>query len=137
MFITRRIRELISNEDGSFLSTAIFLALVIVIMAIAVIDGASVFYAYQSAGEVTKEASRIASDEYKANRNEFRAQEAAIDYCEDKGLEFIEIKRLPELSSNAFEVTCEKDADTYVFKSLPWFRDLTHQRVTTTEYRSI
>lgn len=137
MSVSRTIARLFRDESGSFTSTAIFLGIVVAIMAVAVIDGSAVFFAYRSSNQVTLEASELAMEEYKLNRNEYVAQQTAIDHCEDRGLEFIEVKRLPELSSNAFEVTCEKDADTFVFKRLPWFRELIHQRTANTEYRSI
>lgn len=132
----RSVAEFFRQEDGSFTSTAIVLTILIAIMAIAIIDGSSVYYAYRAANDVTAEAADDASSEFQLYRNEIRAQDAAIEHCEEKDLTFIEVSRDLELSRNAFTVTCEKDAPTYVFKHLPFLKDLTRQQVSSTSYSS-
>lgn len=130
------LKELVHKEDGSFTSTAVLLVMVIAIMATAIIDGSSVFYTYRVANEGSEEAATIATEEYKLYRNEVRAEQAAVDRCEQKGLEFVEIHKEPLLGAGSYSVTCEKDAGTYVFKRLPYLKDLIHQRVTSTSYSS-
>lgn len=131
------LKAMLQSEDGSFTSTALLLSFVISIMAIAVIDGSSVFYTYRAANEGSDEAARVASEEYKLYRDGVRAEQAAVDRCERKGLVFVEVYKEPLLGSGAYSVTCEKDANTYVFKRLPYLKNLIHQRVTSTSYNSI
>jgi Flp pilus assembly protein TadG len=114
------------SENGSFLSTAIFLGVVFAIMAVGIIDGLSVFNAYRTAGNVSEDAARAGIFEYKLNHNDLRAQEVAVKFCEDKGLEFVDFQVHRE-QVHAYEVKCSTDAMTYVFKSLPWFKNLIHQ----------
>lgn len=129
-------RQSIRREDGSIMSNVVFFGIVLAIIAIVFIDGASVFYAYQAAGDVTEVAAAHATQEWKLYGNLTSAERAASDYCEENGLEVVEVKQARELSNNAFSVTCSKDAKTYVFKHLPWLKDLTHQEVTSVSYSS-
>jgi len=118
------------------MANAVFFGIIIIILAIGLIDGASIFYANQSAGDITKTAAERASENWKLYGSLTIAERSAIDYCEENGLEFVEVKQVRELSSNAFSVTCSKDASTYVFKHLPRLRDITHQEVTSVSYSS-
>lgn len=131
-----KYRQSIWSEDGSIMSNVVFFGIVFAIIAIAFIDGASVFYAYQAAGDVTEVAAKRATQEWKLYSNLTLAEKAASDYCEENDLEVVEVKQARELSSNAFSVTCAKDADTYAFKHLPRLKDLTHQEVTSVSYSS-
>lgn len=137
MRMKRALSQLVYGESGTFLVTAIVLAIIVAIVAIGIIDGASVFYAYEASKDISEEAAKAATDELKLSHNETRAAQVAVDYCESRDLEFIEIVRRPDLGGVAFQVTCEKDASTYVFKSLPWFKDMVNQRNSGTAYRSI
>ena len=125
------IRKLIISEDGSFAGTVVFLVIFFAIIGIAIIDGSSVFYANQAASEVSHEAANLASTEYQLSRSDVRAESAAVDYCEAKGLEFINFQvNLPP--GHSYTVTCAKDAKTYVFKYLPYFKEIIHQEDTNT-----
>jgi Flp pilus assembly protein TadG len=126
----RFTRLLQDEEGGSFVNTVVFLAVVGIIMAIVIIDGASIFYAFRAANQVTEEAATNASTEYKLYRSESRAEKAAIDHCEEEGLEFVEIVTVPELGTGSYSVTCAVTADTFVFKRLPYFKTLAHQEST-------
>ncbi|MBE0428719.1 MAG: hypothetical protein IBX61_02475 [Thermoleophilia bacterium] len=112
------------------------MGIIIAVMAVTIIDGTAVYYAYKAATEVTKEAAGSARQEYRLHRNEFRSGQVAVDHCEGKGLEFIEVRKLPELSGDAFEVTCGADAETIAFKHLPWLNGLVHQRVSSSDFSS-
>lgn len=136
MLALSRFNKIALKEDGSFTSTVVLSIIVIAVLAIAVIDGSSVFYTYSAVNKGTEEAAVIAGDEYKTYRSNTRASQAAIDHCEEKGLIFIDVVREPELSSNAYSVTCSKDAKTYVFKRLPYLKNLVHQEITSTYYES-
>lgn len=133
----RNLGQLVRNEGGSFLVTGIFLAVIFAIMAILIIDGAAVFQAYESSKDVSEAAAIAATDDYKLSRNIGQAEQVAADYCESRDLVFIEVEPRPDLGGNAFSVTCERSARTYVFKKLPWFKDMVIQRNIGTSYRSI
>ncbi|MHB0867786.1 MAG: TadE/TadG family type IV pilus assembly protein [Thermoleophilia bacterium] len=133
----RSLSRLVRNEGGSFLVTGIFLAVIFAIMAILIIDGASVFQAYESSKDVSEAAAIAATDDYKLSHNLRQAEQVAADYCESRDLVFIEVEPRQDLGGNAFSATCEQSARTYVFKKLPWFKDMVIQRNTGTSYRSI
>lgn len=130
------LKQTLWQEDGSFVSSAILLAIIIAVLAIAVIDGSSVFYTYSAVNNGTEEAAKLALDDYKNNRNYTRAEQVAIDHCQEKGLTFVDVTQVPELGSNSFAITCSKDAKTYVFKRLPYLKNLIHQEITSTAYQS-
>ncbi len=126
-----RIRGLLRNEDGSFMGNLIFLAIIAAIVGIAVIDGTSVFYASQAVGDAAQQAANLAADEFKLNQSDIRAENAAADYCEAKGLEFRKFRVNLE-EGHSFDVTCGRDAKTYVFGHLPFLEVLIHQEATKT-----
>lgn len=125
MRIITTMKEIGKREDGEFIGTAIILAVVFAVMAVIVIDGASVYYTWQSANDVTEQAARLASFEYNETRNDVQAENRAADYCEENGMVFLEfsINRY----EHAYNIACSKDADTIVFKYLPVLKDLIHQ----------
>ena len=120
------IRNLAGDDSGSFMSTAVFLALVIAIIAVIVIDGSSVFYANQAAAEGAQEAANLASVEYKNSHSVARAEAAAADYCEAKELQFLEF-RINRDRGSTFDVTCGKEATTYAFKYIPVLKEMIPQ----------
>lgn len=123
------LQRFIQDERGGVLGTLIFLAIVIAIMAVVVIDGISIYKAYSEVHKATKEAAEEAAQTYKDTRNEVRAQLAAQAYCEAEGFEYVGFEVNREMG-NLFEVTCANEADTYAFKYLPWLKDMTHQEST-------
>ena len=125
MRILGSLRELRDNEDGSFLVNAIILGIAIAIIAVFVIDGASVYYTWQSANEVTTEAAREAAFVYQDTGSDARAERAAIDVCEENGMEIILFRM--NRNGHTYDVSCAKDADTIVYKHIPVFSDLVHQ----------
>lgn len=125
------IRDLLRGEDGSFMGNVIFLAIVIAIVGIIVIDGTAVFYVSQSVGETTQVAANLAADEFKLTQSDIRAENAAADHCEAKELEFMKFKVNWE-EGHTFDVTCGRDVETYVFKYLPFLDELLHQQATKT-----
>ncbi|RJQ44534.1 MAG: hypothetical protein C4534_06370 [Gaiellales bacterium] len=120
---------MISEERGGIMGTLVFLAVVVFIMAIVVIDGISIYKSYSTVHNATKEAAEEAAQTYKETRNETRAALAAEDYCINEGFEFVEFNVNREMG-NLFEVTCATEADTYAFKYLPWLKDMVRQEST-------
>jgi Flp pilus assembly protein TadG len=123
------IKAIWADERGGILGTLIFLGIVIAIMAIVVVDGTSVYYTYRSASEVTSEAAEIAANTYSNTRDEALASLAAEAYCIEEGYEFISFQVNREVG-NLYEVTCGTQADTYVFKHLPYMKDMVDQQST-------
>lgn len=123
---TASFRKLAADENGSFMNTVVFLAVVIAIIAVIVIDGSSVFYANQAAAEGAQEAANLAIVEYRTSHSDARAEIAAADYCEAKDLEFIDFK-INRDQGRTYDVVCGKQATTYAFKYIPFFKELIPQ----------
>lgn len=126
MRLKTSFRKLVAGEDGSFMSTAVFLAVVIAIIGVIVIDGTAVFYANQAAAEGAQEAANLATVEYRTSHSDARAELAAADYCESKDLIFMEFKVNRE-QGHTYDVICGKDAATYIFKYIPFLEELIPQ----------
>ncbi|MFA6001656.1 MAG: hypothetical protein WC828_06020 [Thermoleophilia bacterium] len=125
MRIITTMKETGKREDGASLGTVIILAVVIAVLVVIFIDSASVYYNWQSTNDVTEQAARLAAFEYNATKSEVQAENRAADYCEENGMAFTEFS--VNLTPRTFNIACSKDAKTYVFKSLPVFKDLIHQ----------
>jgi len=131
MGLKRAVNRFLREENGSFMSTAVFLAIIAVIVAIAVIDGGRCLNANRAAANAAQGAAEAAFKDYETYSNVPHAENAAADYCESHGADFIDI-RPNTFEASTFDVTCGKDADTYVFKRLPILDQLVHQEETKT-----
>jgi Flp pilus assembly protein TadG len=120
------IRKYLTSEDGSFMNTVVFLAIVIIFIGIIVIDGTSVFYANQAVSDGSQQAANLAFQEYRLSHSDTRAETAAADYCEQKELDFLQFS-VDITGGHTFDVVCGKPAKTYTFKYLPGLKDLTYQ----------
>lgn len=123
------LQNLWRQQDGGFLGSAIVIGIIVAVVAVLFLDGTASLKAYQNAGDVTEGAAREAVTAYKLTRNIPSAEEAAIDYCEERGLDFISFESAKE-AGRYFEVTCAAGTDTIVFKYFPYFKDLTYQQQT-------
>jgi hypothetical protein len=123
------ITSIKTDERGGFLGTAIFLGIVIAIMAAVVIDGTSIYHTYNSAKAATEEAAEMAADHYSNNRNEALAGLVAEQHCVEEGFDFIDFQVNREMG-NLFEVTCGAEAETFAFKHLPYLKDMVYQEST-------
>lgn len=122
-------RRIAAEERGSIMGSLIFLGVVIIIMAIVVIDGVSVYYSFRDASNTTREAAELAAETYKETRDDGRAAQAAENYCIQKGLDYIDFNVNRDFG-NLYEVTCGTEADTYAFKHLPYLKELVYQQST-------
>jgi hypothetical protein len=113
------------------MGTVIFLVVIVGILAIVVIDGTAIFFASQAADDVSQEAANLALRDFEINHDDIRAENLAADYCEGKGLVFIRFKVNRE-GARSYDVTCGKDARTFVFKYLPFFKEQLHHESTAT-----
>jgi Flp pilus assembly protein TadG len=118
-----------TEESGGILGTVIFLVIVVGIMAAVVVDGTSIYYTYSSASDVTKDAAEAAADNYSNTRSEGRAALVAENFCLQEGIDFINFE-IDRESGNLFKVTCGDEAETYVFKHLPYLKDMVYQEST-------
>ncbi len=125
------VKKFLAGEAGSMMNTVVFLVIVIAIVGIGVIDGSSVFYANQATSETAKESADLARQEYLDSHSDIQAENIAADRCEAKNLTFVAFKVNPG-AEHTYQVTCGKDAKTYVFKYLPFLKNLTHQENTET-----
>lgn len=126
MRFTDQIKRLAHEEDGRLVGNIIFFGIVFAIIGIALIDGTSVFHAYQTADDITTDAGRKAKFAYESEKDDIKAENAAADTCEASGLEF----RVFEIRydyGHTYRIVCSKEAKTYVFKYVPFLKDLTHQ----------
>lgn len=123
------IRNFWRQQDGGFLGSAIVIGVIVAIVVVLFLDGIVSVKAYQNAGDISEGAAREAVDAYKLTRNTPTAEEAAIDYCEERGLDFISFETIRE-TGRSFEVTCGAGTDTLVFKYFPYLKDLTYHKQT-------
>lgn len=114
--VTRSARM---RGQGGFIREIVWVALVIVIIAIVILDGMAIFSAYQSVSDETSTAAREARTEYAQTLNAPAAKLAAREYIEKSGLELVEYSatRAPG-GVITFKVTAEATADTYAFRLL-------------------
>lgn len=125
--MNRRIwKNKLAGEAGSLTGNLIFFGIIVLIIGITVIDGLSVFSTYQLVDETTREAGRKAKYEYETDKNDVAAENAAADHCEAKGLVFQEFVIRYDYG-HTYKIVCSKEAHTYVFKHIPWIKDLAHQ----------
>lgn len=124
--LTASFRKLAAGENGSFMNTVVFLAVIVAIIGVFVIDGSSVFYTNQAAGEAAQEAANQATMEYRYRHNDFSAEAVAADYCSQKEMNFISFEINRE-AGHTYTVKCGRDATTYVFKYIPFFKELIPQ----------
>jgi len=131
MWLKRAANRLLREEDGSFLSTAVFLAIIAAIIVIAVIDGGRCLSAKHEAADAAQGAAEAAFHDFGIYKNLNHAEEVAAEYCESQNTDYISFnKNLYE--GNTFDVTCGKQADTYVFKRIPVLKELIDQEETKT-----
>lgn len=129
MFLIILIRDLWRRQDGGFLGSAIVIGVIVAIVAVFFLDGTASLKAYENAGDVTEGAALEAVNAYKLTRNTPSAEEAAGDYCLERGLDFVDFESIKE-TGRSFEVTCAAGTDTLVFKRIPYLKDLTYQKQT-------
>ncbi len=121
--------RLVREEDGGLMGNLIFLVIVIAVIALLVVDSLSVVSAYQLVDETTTEAAQKARFEYESYKDDVRAENAAADTCEAKDLVFEEFEIRYDFG-RTYKIPCSREAQTLVFKYIPYLRDLTYQQKT-------
>lgn len=110
-------RSRLGNQDG-FIREVIWIAVILAIIAVVILDGMALFRAYQSAGDAGQ-AAEEARTEYAQTLNVNSAELAADQYCAKSGLETVDFKaeRTNE-GTVRFTVTARATAATYAFHHL-------------------
>ena len=108
--------------------------LAMVLLVIIVLDGASMFVAYQSSREVARTAAEQAAIRYAATSgNESSARADAEKYVKDKNGELLSLEfHRGDVRNRWYAATVRMKADTYVFKFVPVLNRFIDQQGTAT-----
>jgi hypothetical protein len=111
-------RARLRNQDG-FIREALWIVLILTIIAVVILDGMAIFSAYQSAGDNATNAAEQARTEYAQSVNAQTAKLSAEEYLAKKGLELVSFKAAQTTDGTVqFTVTAKSTADTYAFRYL-------------------
>ena len=110
-------RARLRSQDG-FIREVIWIAVILGVIGVVILDGMAIFGAYQSADDATA-AAREASTEYAQSLNVPSAKLAAEQYLTRSGLEMIGFKAVQTTNGTVkFTVTAKATADTFAFRYL-------------------
>ena len=110
-------RSRLRSQDG-FIREVIWIAVILGVIGVVILDGMAIFGAYQSADDATS-AAREASTEYAQTLNVPSAKLAAEQYMAKSGLEMTDFKAVQTTNGTVkFTVTAKATADTYAFRYL-------------------
>ena len=108
--------------------------LAVILLVIIILDGASMFMAYQSSRELARTASQQAAIQYTAtNGNESSARADAEKYVSDKNGELLSLEfHRGDVRNRWYAATVRVKADTYMFKFVPVLNRFLDQQGTAT-----
>jgi hypothetical protein len=110
-------RARLRDQDG-FIREVVWIAVILAVIAVVILDGMAIFAAYQSADDATKAADE-ALTEYAQTLNVPAAKLAAEQYMVKAGLEMVDFKAVQTDGGTVrFTVTAKASADTYAFRFL-------------------
>jgi glutathione S-transferase len=110
-------RARLRSQDG-FIREVIWIAVILGVIGVVILDGMAIFRAYQSADDATS-AAREASTEYAQSLNVPSAKLAAEQYLARSDLEMIDFEAVQTTNGTVkFTVTAKATADTYAFRYL-------------------
>jgi Flp pilus assembly protein TadG len=119
-------RARLRSQDG-FIREAIWIVVILTVIAVVILDGMAIFNAYQSAGDSATNAAEAARTDYAQTTNVAAAKVAADAYLAKKGLEMKGFKAVQTTDGTVqFTVTARATADTYAFHylgSIPPLKD--------------
>jgi len=106
------------SQDG-FIREVVWIAVILAIIAVVILDGMAIFNAYQAAGDGSAIAARAGLTEYAQTTNVQAAELAARERATRSGVEIAEfsVGKTPE-GAITVTVTGETSADTYAFHYL-------------------
>ena len=106
------------GQDG-FIREILWVAVIIGIIAVIILDGMAIFRAYQSVSDDTTRAAEEAQREYAQTLNAPAAKMAAEQYIQMSDLELVEYSATRTAEGTVeFTVTAKASADTYAFRFL-------------------
>jgi len=106
------------SQDG-FIREVVWIAVILAIIAVAILDGMANYNAYQSAGSTSSDAAEAAVTEYAQSQNLPAAKLAAQEHLAKNGLEMVNFQISQDMGGNAkVTVTARDHADTYAFRFL-------------------
>jgi Flp pilus assembly protein TadG len=110
-------RARLRNQDG-FIREVVWVAVILLVIAVVILDGMAIFSAYQSADDATS-AAEEARTEYAQTLSVPAAKLAAEQYLDKSDIEMIGFKAVQTESGTVkFTVTARSTADTYAFSYL-------------------
>ena len=110
-------RSRLRSQDG-FIREVIWIAVILGIIAVVILDGMAIFRAYQSADDAAS-AAEEARTEYAQTLNVPASKLAAQQYLDKSGIEMVDFKAVQtENGTVKFTVTAQSTADTYAFRYL-------------------
>ena len=127
------------RQDG-FIREILWVALVIAIIAVVILDGMSIFTSHQSVRNDSATAAKEARTEYAQTVNVPAAKLAAQQYLTRSDLQLVSFSALQNAEGNVvFTVKAQAAAKTYVFRFLKvvpglkkWEEKMTHPSATST-----
>jgi Flp pilus assembly protein TadG len=110
-------RTRLRGQDG-FIRDVIWIAVILLVIAVVILDGMAIFRAYQSADDATS-AAEEARTEYAQTTDLTAAKLAAEQYLAKSDIEMTSFKAVQTANGTVkFTVTATASADTYVFSYL-------------------
>ena len=110
-------RTRLRGQDG-FIRDVIWIAVILLVIAVVILDGMAIFRAYQSADDATS-AAEEARTEYAQTADVTAAKLAAEQYLAKSDIEMTSFKAVQTANGTVkFTVTATASADTYVFTYL-------------------
>ena len=107
-------RARLRGQDG-FIREVVWIAVILLVIAVVILDGMAIFSAYQSADDATS-AAEEARTEYAQTLSVPAAKLAAEQYLAKSGIEMTSFKAVQTADGTVkFTVTATSTADTYVF----------------------
>jgi Flp pilus assembly protein TadG len=114
--VTTRSRS--HGEDG-FIREVVWIAVILLVIAVVVLDGMAIFNAYQSAGDSAQAAATAALTEYVQSENVSAAKLAAQQRLATSGLQMVGFAVGQDAAgSTLITVTAKDHANTYAFHYL-------------------
>ena len=107
-------RARLRGQDG-FIREVVWIAVILLVIAVVILDGMAIFSAYQSADDATS-AAEEARTEYAQTLSVPAAKLAAEQYLDKSGIEMTSFKAVQTADGTVkFTVTATSTADTYAF----------------------
>jgi Flp pilus assembly protein TadG len=106
------------SQDG-FIREVVWIAVILAVLAVVILDGMAIFNTYQSAGNTSSDAADAALTEYAQTQNTSAAKLAAQEQLSKNGLTMVSFKVSQSAEGNTkITVTAKGQADTYAFHFL-------------------